>query len=165
MCIRDRGNAYGSFGNAYQSLGDYRKAIEFHEKQLKIATEIGDRDGEGNAYGSLGNACQSRGDYRKAIEFHEKHLKIAIQIGNQTTEGKIYYNIGIGFFFLEEIENAVDNFVSAVNAFNSLRSLLKSQDNWKIRFREVHETAYNACLLYTSPSPRDLSTSRMPSSA
>ena len=24
---------------------------------------------------------------------------------------------------------------------------------------------YNACLLYTSPSPRDLSTSRMPSSA
>ena len=26
-------------------------------------------------------------------------------------------------------------------------------------------TAYMACLLYTSPSPRDLSTSRMPSSA
>ena len=26
-------------------------------------------------------------------------------------------------------------------------------------------TAFNACLLYTSPSPRDLSTSRMPSSA
>ena len=25
--------------------------------------------------------------------------------------------------------------------------------------------AYEACLLYTSPSPRDLSTSRMPSSA
>ena len=26
-------------------------------------------------------------------------------------------------------------------------------------------TVYNTCLLYTSPSPRDLSTSRMPSSA
>ena len=26
-------------------------------------------------------------------------------------------------------------------------------------------TAYDVCLLYTSPSPRDLSTSRMPSSA
>ena len=26
-------------------------------------------------------------------------------------------------------------------------------------------TAYASCLLYTSPSPRDLSTSRMPSSA
>ena len=27
------------------------------------------------------------------------------------------------------------------------------------------QTAYHSCLLYTSPSPRDLSTSRMPSSA
>ena len=30
---------------------------------------------------------------------------------------------------------------------------------------EGHEAAANTCLLYTSPSPRDLSTSRMPSSA
>ena len=28
-----------------------------------------------------------------------------------------------------------------------------------------HNWEYNVCLLYTSPSPRDLSTSRMPSSA
>ena len=27
------------------------------------------------------------------------------------------------------------------------------------------QSPYSACLLYTSPSPRDLSTSRMPSSA
>ena len=32
--------------------------------------------------------------------------------------------------------------------------------NWRER-----EKYYNSCLLYTSPSPRDLSTSRMPSSA
>ena len=29
----------------------------------------------------------------------------------------------------------------------------------------AHLTQYDTCLLYTSPSPRDLSTSRMPSSA
>ena len=28
-----------------------------------------------------------------------------------------------------------------------------------------HEVKFSGCLLYTSPSPRDLSTSRMPSSA
>ena len=32
-------------------------------------------------------------------------------------------------------------------------------------FVAVELANYNACLLYTSPSPRDLSTSRMPSSA
>ena len=42
----------------------------------------------------------------------------------------------------------MDNYVYAVNIFNSLRSLLKSKDNWKIRFRELHETTYTA--LWTS---------------
>ncbi|XP_068714080.1 tetratricopeptide repeat protein 28-like [Montipora foliosa] len=138
------GRAYGSLGNAYQSLGDYRKAIEYHEKFLKIATEIGDREGEGRAYGNLGNAYHSLGDYRKAIECHEKNLKTATEIGDQVGEGSAYYNIGIQFLFLEEIENAVDNFVAAVDVFKSLRSLLMSEDNWKINFREVHEQAYNA---------------------
>ena len=69
-----------NIGNAYQCLGDYRKAIEYHEKSLKIDIEIGDRGGEGSAYGSLGNAYQCLGDYRKAIKYHEKSLKIAIEI-------------------------------------------------------------------------------------
>ena len=145
--IGDRGGegrGYGSLGNAYQSLGDYGKAIEYHEKHLKIAIEIGDRCGEGGAYGSLGNAYLSLGDHGKALEYHEKHLKIAIEIGDQAGEGTAYHNIGMIFFFLEETENAVDNFVSAVDVFNSLRSLLKSQDYWKINFRELYEAAYTS---------------------
>ncbi|XP_067047458.1 tetratricopeptide repeat protein 28-like [Acropora muricata] len=145
--IGDRGGeggAYGSLGNAYQSLGDYQTGIEYHEKHLKIAIEIGDRGGEGVAYGGLGNAYQSLGDYRKAIEYYKKQLKIATEIGDQAGEGRVYHNIGLVFFFLKETENAVDNFVSAVDVFNSLRSLLKSQDNWKINFRELHEEAYIA---------------------
>ena len=74
----DRGQetaAYGSLGNTYQLLGDYRKAIEYHKKHLKIAIEIGDRDGEREACGNLGTAYQSLCDYRKAIEYHKKTFK------------------------------------------------------------------------------------------
>ena len=46
------GRFYGNLGNAYLSLGDFRKAIEYHEKHLKIAIEIGDRAGEGRANGN-----------------------------------------------------------------------------------------------------------------
>ena len=95
-------------------------------------------------YGNLGNAYRSLGDYRKAIEYLEKHLKIAIEIGDQVREGMAYHNIGSIYLSLEQFENAVDNFVYAVNIFNSLRSLLKSKDNWKIRFRELHEMTYTA---------------------
>ena len=46
----------------------------------------------------------------------------------------------------------------------------KNSDIWKVNMPlailyAMHDPKYNYCLLYTSPSPRDLSTSRMPSSA
>ena len=141
---RGEGEAYGNLGNAYQSLGDYRKATEYDEKHLKIAIEIGDRAGEGGAYGNLGNAYHTLGDYRRALEYHEKRLKIAKEIGDRAGEAEAYHNIGNVYSSLEQFENAVDYFVSAVDAFNSLRSLLKSQDNWKVAFREQHETTYTA---------------------
>ncbi|XP_074612529.1 uncharacterized protein LOC141866888 [Acropora palmata] len=135
------GRAYGNLGNAYQSLGDYQKAFEYHEKRLKIAKEIGDRAGEGGAYGNLGIAYASLGDYQKAIEYHEKDLKIAKEIGDRAGEGGAFHNIGIQFFSLGQFENAADSFGYAVEAFDAVRSCLKSKDDWKINFRELYETA------------------------
>ena len=109
-----------------------------------MAIEIGDRSGEGRAYGNLGHAYQSMADYGKAMEYHEKYLKIAIEIGDKAGEGRAYHNIGEKFFSLGQMENAVDNFVSAVDVFNSLRSLMKCEDNWKMNFRELHEGTYTA---------------------
>ena len=69
-----------------------------------------------------------------------------------------------------------DHAVSAVSAYNDWLSELAPTPNIDRIAKEgmlMHAT-YNtnsicgpsrACLLYTSPSPRDLSTSRMPSSA
>ena len=41
----------------------------------------------------------------------------------------------------------------------------RSMQNWDHMCADCHSTNLRNCLLYTSPSPRDLSTSRMPSSA
>ncbi|XP_074637023.1 uncharacterized protein LOC141895164, partial [Acropora palmata] len=136
------GGACGNLGTAHYSLGDFRKAIEYLEKRLKIATEIGHRAGEGRAYGNLGNAYLGLHDLRKAIEYHEKDLKIAKETGDSFGEGRTYHNFGVAYFNLGQFDIAVDNFVSAVDVFTTLRSLLKSEDNWKITFRELHETTY-----------------------
>ncbi|XP_015774331.1 PREDICTED: tetratricopeptide repeat protein 28-like [Acropora digitifera] len=122
------------------ALGDYQKAIEYQEKLLKIAQEIGDRSGEGAAYGLLGVAYRSLGEYQKAIDYLEKSLKIAQDIGEQDREGRVYHNIGTVYFSLEQFENAADNFSCSVEAFNAVRSCLKSKDDWKIKFRELYET-------------------------
>ena len=53
----------------------------------------------------------------------------------------------------DAVPDGLDQLESLLNEANSLPSELQD------------ESPVNPCLLYTSPSPRDLSTSRMPSSA
>ncbi|XP_044176983.1 tetratricopeptide repeat protein 28-like [Acropora millepora] len=78
----------------------------------------------------------------------KKHLKIAKELGDRAGELMAYHNIGTLHFSLEQFESAVHNFVSAMDVFISLRFLLKSEDNWKIKFRELHESTYTG--LYKS---------------
>ena len=118
--------------------------MEYHEKSLKIAIEIGDRAGEGAAYVNLGNAYNLPGDVQKATEYNEKGLKIAIEIGDRAREGVAYHNIGNGYFRLGQFDIAVGNFVSAVGVWNTLRSLLESEGNWKMKFREQYEMTYTS---------------------
>ena len=79
------------------------------------------------------------------------------------------------FYFLEmntrvQVEHPVTEMVTGVDiikeqiwiAFSGETALKQSDINPR---GHAIECRINACLLYTSPSPRDLSTSRMPSSA
>ena len=85
-----------------------KKAIEYHEKDLKIAKEIGDRAGEGRAYGKLGISYRSLGDYQKAIEYHKKHLKIAKEIGDRAGEGGADGNLGNAYDSLGDYQKAIE---------------------------------------------------------
>ena len=51
--------AFFYLGNAYQSPGDFQRAIEYHEKDISIAKDVGDRAGEGRTCCNLGNAYHS----------------------------------------------------------------------------------------------------------
>ena len=62
------GGAYGNLGNAFYSLGDFRKAIEYHEKDLKIAIEIGDRAKRGACYHNIGIGYSELGQFDIAVD-------------------------------------------------------------------------------------------------
>ena len=100
--------SYGNLGIAYDSLGDFKKAIEYHERRLKIANEVGDKVGEGRAYGNLGNSCHSLGDFKKAIEYHERDLKIAKEVRDRAGEGRSYGNLGNAYDSLGDFKKAIE---------------------------------------------------------
>jgi len=95
-------------GDAYKFLGEYRRAIEYHEKHLEIAREIADRQGEGIALGNLGVAYYFLGEYRRAIEYHEKHLEIAREMADRRSEGNALGNLGLAHNSLGEYRRAIE---------------------------------------------------------
>ena len=136
------GRAYGHLGSTYQHLGDYKKAMDYYSSRLSIAQELGDKAGEGAACGYLGSISLLLGDYTIAIDWNKKRLRIAEHLGDKDMEGKAYNDLGQCFEMLNVLPKALDNYQRSVKVFNQMRSLLQSQDKWKIGFRNECNCAY-----------------------
>ena len=101
-------NVYGNLGIAHCDLGDFKTAIDYHERALKIAKELGDKSGEGKAYGNLGNAHSCLGDFKTAIDYQERALKIAKELGDISGEGYAYGNLDNAYRRLGDFKTALD---------------------------------------------------------
>ena len=81
------------------------------------------------------------------------------------TDGKIYCSESGETL---KVFNAADGLgIALLRDFNVITGVISGRDSTALRFRleDLNIRHVYLCLLYTSPSPRDLSTSRMPSSA
>ena len=136
------GRAYGHLGSNCQDLGDYEKATVYYNMRLCIAQELGDKAGEGAACGYLGSISLLLGRYTVAIGWNEKRLTIAKHLGDKDMVGKAYSDLGRCFEMLESLSRALENYQKSVKVFNQMRSLLQSEDKWKIGFRNECNYAY-----------------------
>ena len=84
----------------------------------------------------------------------------ACQLG--ALDQRISYHLQLANLIVTEISQAPDNAIRLPMPTDS-RALLLIQ--WFSRRDQAQVNLHELCLLYTSPSPRDLSTPRMPSSA
>ena len=89
-------------------MGDFKTAIDYHQRHLEIAKELGDRSGEGKVCRNLGYAHQSLGDFKTAIEYHERHLKIARELGDRSGEAEAYSILGEAHQSLPHFKTAKD---------------------------------------------------------
>ena len=102
------GAALGNLGIAYKNLGEYRLAIECHEKDLEVLREIGDRIGEGAALGNLGSVYGRLGEYHRAIEYLEQSLQIAREVGDHLAEIQVLVSLGSSYHGLGEPRRALE---------------------------------------------------------
>ena len=133
-----------TLGCAYNDLGDFEKALEYYNQCLSITKEIGDRGGEGAAHQSLGEAYRGLGDFKHAVKYHKKAISIAKEVGDVVGEGDAYCSLGLDYESAASLSEALDCYQSSIRLLEKTRTLLQSEDAWKINFRDVHQTAYTA---------------------
>ena len=66
------GRAYGHLGSTFQRLGNFKKAMDYYNRRLCIAQELGDKAGEGAACGYLGSISLLLGRYTIATGWNKK---------------------------------------------------------------------------------------------
>jgi CHAT domain-containing protein/Tfp pilus assembly protein PilF len=79
---------------AYNVLGQYQKALEFDEKALNLAKEIGNKKSEGALLGNIGVFYANTGQLQNALEYFFKKLAIVKEIKDKGGESHILMNIG-----------------------------------------------------------------------
>ena len=78
----------------------------------------------------------------KAIDWHKQQLRIGKETGDKEMLGIAYYNTGHCFEMLKRSPEALESYQTRVKVFNEIRSLLQSEDRWKIGFRNEYNHAY-----------------------
>ncbi|RLF46258.1 MAG: hypothetical protein DRN17_00825, partial [Thermoplasmata archaeon] len=75
-----KSKCYGNLGAAYRNLGNFKKAIEYYEKALEIAIEIGDKFTEALIHLNIALDFFDR-DVEKAKDEAEKTKALIKEIG------------------------------------------------------------------------------------
>ncbi len=108
------GYLLGSLGILYLQIGSFKKSLEYYEKALKIAQDIGNRQNEGASLGSIGNTYHYLGQVERAIEYYEQALAISREIGDRRGEGARLGNLGLAYSDQGQVERAIEYYEQAL---------------------------------------------------
>ncbi|MCK5058162.1 MAG: tetratricopeptide repeat protein [Candidatus Aminicenantes bacterium] len=108
-------------GNVYHSLGQYKRAIEYHEKALSsdLKTYGPEHPSVARDCNNLGLSLQAIGQHENAIEYLDKALTIFTKITgkNDAAVATLFNNLGLASYELGQYEKAKEHFEKA-NAIN-----------------------------------------------
>ncbi|HEY3241861.1 MAG TPA: tetratricopeptide repeat protein [Phycisphaerae bacterium] len=138
----------GLIGACYARLGDYDHAVEYHQKQERLARQVHDQMRLAEALGNLGVMYYYKGEHALAYEFLEKACSLCIELKLPADTAKYYGNLGFALLRLNRLKDAeatfneaielnkrVGDLVSLVWPYNGMGTVLLKQQ----RYTEARE--------------------------
>ncbi len=119
------------FGNLYSFQNDFKKAMYFYNKALKVSGETNDVTLEANIYSSIGVVYGQIQEFEKAITYFEKSLALNVKAKNKPSISGNYGN-------LANCYNLIGNPLKAISKFEEVLKYAK-----EINDKKSQATAYN----------------------
>jgi tetratricopeptide (TPR) repeat protein len=94
--------------------------ISRFERDLAIARESGDRQGESVALGNLGFVYELLGKHRRAIEYYGQRLAVTRQIGDRQGEGYAHWKMSLALEKLGERGQAIAHAEVALSIYEQI---------------------------------------------
>ena len=182
MCIRDSTDIVieADYGGGVRDLGKLKTSASPEEIKAKLLSSglwpfikqrpydvIANPENEPKAIFISGrNTAPLAPDLDFVLSGKEEALQAALTALNALTSGGVHISVGSSNAIFSGMNHVVSHTVKGPHPagnvgtlINKLNPVNKGETVWTVAAQDL------VCLLYTSPSPRDLSTSRMPSSA
>ena len=77
---------YAQLGYCHRLLKDHEKALSYYKKQLEIAWDEQDEEGELNAYDSMGLEYFYLGDIEKSSYYHDRMVRGKLESDSSVTK-------------------------------------------------------------------------------
>lgn len=101
-------HAQQCLGIKYFKLSNFKKALEYHQLELKNAKDAGDKSGQGIACAYIGRAFASLGNMEMVIEYQLKRLSIAEEVGDRVGQGRACAHLGRAHHSLGKFNKALE---------------------------------------------------------
>lgn len=109
--------AYIGLGDTYLHKGDFKKSLEYQEKNIALSKKNKDEEGVANSYNNMGNIYNELGEYTKAMEYYTLSSKKYKEIGNARNQAITTANIGMVLRRLEKYSSAAEYFKESDSVF------------------------------------------------
>jgi len=106
--LNQKAKAFNQMGFVYHQQSEFDKALDYHNKSLKIQEETGDKMGIASSLNYIGVIHNSRGNNHEALEAYGRSLKILEEIGYKNGIAELLNNIGLIHKNQGDITKALD---------------------------------------------------------
>ncbi len=110
-------------GVAYYAQGNYSEAVKRFEEALEISEKLEGTVGKAQFLNNIASICYDQGNYQRALELTKESLQIADQLANRQDRALRNWWIGLIYYTIEKMDNALHYLEKSLEYYHELREL------------------------------------------